>query len=169
MISKLTPEEIENLLYQQFIGHLGCQDKDTVHVSPVNYAYDDGNIYCHSVEGRNVVMMRNNPKVCFQVDEMKDMANWRSVIAWGNFEEINDETQRKKALHILSARRLPITSNIATHLGQTWPFTDEGGGGLRDITGLFFKIALTEKIGEYEKSSLSPQPLFDYVLGEGIF
>ena len=38
MIGKLTSEEIESLLQQQFIGHLGCQDKDTVYVVPVSYA-----------------------------------------------------------------------------------------------------------------------------------
>jgi len=32
---------------------------------------------------------------------MGDMANWNSVITWGNFEEINDEMERRKALHII--------------------------------------------------------------------
>jgi uncharacterized protein len=168
MIGKLTSEEIETLLHQQFVGHLACQDRDTVYVVPVSYAYEGGNIYCHTFEGQKVVMMRNNPKVCFQVDDMKDMANWKSVVTWGNFEEIDDEMERRKALHILSERRLPILSSITTHLGQTWPFTDEGVNALKGITGLFFRILLKEKSGEYEKSSVSPQPLFDYVVGEGV-
>jgi len=168
MIGKLTPKEIENLLHEQFIGHLGCQDKGIVYVVPVSYAYDGGNIYCHSLEGKKVAMMRNNPKVCFQVDEMKDMANWKSVITWGNFEEIGGEIDRRKALHILSARRLPISSSITTHLGQAWPFTDEGANVLEGITGLFFRISLEEKTGEYESSSLSPQPTLGYVISEGI-
>src|SRR6185295_10307374 len=167
MIGKLTSEEIEELLHQQFIGHLGCQDKDTVYVVPVSYAYEEGKIYCHSFEGQKVEMMRNNPKVCFQVDEIKDRANWKSVITWGNFEEIDDEIERRKALHILSARRLPISSSITTHLGETWPFTDEGANVLKGIDGLFFRILLKEKTGEYECSSVSPQPTLAYVIGEG--
>jgi nitroimidazol reductase NimA-like FMN-containing flavoprotein (pyridoxamine 5'-phosphate oxidase superfamily) len=168
MIGKLTFEEIESLLRQQFVGHLGCQDKNIVYVVPVSYAYDGGYIYCHSFEGQKVAMMRNNPKVCFQVDEMKDMANWKSVITWGNFEEIDGEMERRKALHILSARRLPISSSITTHLGETWPFTDEGANVLKGIDGLFFRILLKEKTGEYESSSVSPQPALAYVTGEGI-
>jgi nitroimidazol reductase NimA-like FMN-containing flavoprotein (pyridoxamine 5'-phosphate oxidase superfamily) len=168
MIDKLASEEIEALLLQQFVGHLGCQDKDTVYVVPISYAYDGGYIYCHSFEGQKVAMMRNNPKVCFQVDEMKDMGNWKSVITWGNFEEIDDEMERRKALHILSARRLPISSSITTHLGQTWPFTDEGADVLKDVGGLFFRISLKEKSGEYERSSVSPQPNLSYVISEGI-
>jgi len=168
MIGRLTSEEIENLLHQQFVGHLGCQDKDAVYVVPVSYAYDGGSIYCHSFEGQKVAMMRNNPKVCFQVDEMKDMGNWKSVITLGNFEEIDDEMERRKALHILSARRLPISSSITTHLGQTWPFTDEGASVLEGVGGLFFRISLKEKSGKYESSSVSPQPILGYVIGEGI-
>jgi len=168
MIGKLTSEEIENLLHQQFIGHLGCQDKDTVYVVPVGYAYDGDNIYCHTFEGQKVTMMRNNPKVCFQVDEMKDMGNWKSAITWGNFEEIDDEMERRKALHILSARRLPISSSITKHLGETWPFTDEGANVLEGVGGLFFRISLKEKSGEYENSSMSPQPTLGYVISEGI-
>ena len=101
-------------------------------------------------------MMRNNPKVCFQADEMKDMANWKSVITWGNFEEIDDEMERRKALHILSARRLPISLIITTHFGQAWPFTDEGANILKDIAGIFFRISLTEKTGEYKSCSVTP-------------
>jgi len=158
MIGKLNSKEIENLLYGQCIGHLGCKDKHTIYVVPISYAYDGNNIYFHSFEGQKIVMMRNDPKVCFQVDEMKDMANWKSVIAWGNFEEINDETEKKKALHNLLERRLPISSSITTHLGQTWPFTGEGANVLKGIPGLFFKISLKEKSGKYESNSLSPSP-----------
>lgn len=35
--------------------------------------------------------MRANPEVCSQVDEIDDMANWRSVIAWGRYEELKGE------------------------------------------------------------------------------
>ena len=33
-------------------------------------------------------MMRENPWVCVEVDHMDNLANWRSVIAWGRFEEL---------------------------------------------------------------------------------
>jgi nitroimidazol reductase NimA-like FMN-containing flavoprotein (pyridoxamine 5'-phosphate oxidase superfamily) len=28
-------------------------------------------------------MMRANPHVCFEVDHRENLANWRSVVAWG--------------------------------------------------------------------------------------
>ena len=67
----------------------------------INRKYKLLKLYGHCLEGQKVAMMRNNPEVCFQVEEMRDMANWNSVITWGNFEEINDEMERRKALHII--------------------------------------------------------------------
>ena len=51
-----------------------------------------GNIlYAHSLEGLKISIMRKNPTVCFQVDTMKDMADWESVLLWGTFEELTNE------------------------------------------------------------------------------
>ncbi len=48
--------------------------------------------------------MRKNPEVCFQVDEMKDQANWKSVIVWGSYEEITNELERYYAMKFLVSR-----------------------------------------------------------------
>jgi nitroimidazol reductase NimA-like FMN-containing flavoprotein (pyridoxamine 5'-phosphate oxidase superfamily) len=45
-------------------------------------------VYCHTHEGTKLDMMRQNPKICFEVDDLMDMANWRSVIAKGTFQEL---------------------------------------------------------------------------------
>jgi len=165
MFGHLSEDAIEDVLHKQFIGRIGCNYNDLTYVVPIGYAYDGKYVYAHAEEGMKINMMRQNPKVCFEVYRMENMGNWQCVIGWGNFEEIDDEMERKKALHILSARRLPISSSITTHLGHTWPFMDEDAKG---ITGLFFRISLKEKSGEYESSSVSPQPILGYVLGEGI-
>ncbi len=161
MIGKLSSEEIENLLYKQCVGRIGCHDGDFVYVVPTSYAYDANYVYCHSYEGKKIDTMRKNPKVCFQVDEMKDMANWKSVIAWGNYEELTNEEERINALKILVKRRLPILSSATTHLGKTWPFVGEGHNGLKDIPGIAFRISLKEKSGKFEKSSVSPFPTYE--------
>ena len=38
--------------------------------------------------GRKVEMMRANPKVCVQVDDVRALDDWRSVIVWGEFREL---------------------------------------------------------------------------------
>ena len=119
---------------------------------PVSYAYDGTYVYVHSREGMKIDFMRNNPAVCFQVDNLHDLGNWQSVIAWGNYDELLDGPDRKHAIDTLLKRRLPIISSVTTHLGATWPFTSEGD---TEVDGIIFRIALTKKTGRYESTSYS--------------
>jgi nitroimidazol reductase NimA-like FMN-containing flavoprotein (pyridoxamine 5'-phosphate oxidase superfamily) len=153
MIGKLNTGEIENLLNEKVVGHIGCYAGDQIYVVPVSYAYDGKYVFVHSLEGKKIEMMRKNPSVCFQVDDTHNMANWRSVIAWGHFEELSDMTERNKALKKLIDRHLPLVSSETTHLGGIWPFPPED---LSIIKGVVFRIELKEKTGRYEKSEATP-------------
>ena len=161
MIKQLSPSEIDDLLHEQIVGRIGCHYENEVYIIPMSYAYDGNYVYCHSFEGKKMKMMRKNPKVCFQVDEMKDMGNWKSAIAWGNFEELIDKKERNKALKILLQRRLPIISSITTHLGETWPFTTATEDELDKIPGIVFRISIKEKTGKIESTSESPLLMFN--------
>lgn len=156
MIEHLSDIEIERLLQTQIVGRIGCNDNGISYVVPISYAYDNWCVYCHSFEGKKIEIMRKNPKVCFEVDETTDMSNWKSVIAWGEFQELIDHDERNKALQLLLKRRLPIRSSITTHLGPTWPFAGNDNIGLQDIPGIVFKIKLEEKTGKSESTSESP-------------
>jgi nitroimidazol reductase NimA-like FMN-containing flavoprotein (pyridoxamine 5'-phosphate oxidase superfamily) len=156
MLAELSIQEIEDLLHDQIVGRIGCHDGDVVYVVPISYAYQENVIYCHSYEGKKMELMRKSPKVCFQVDEMKDMANWKSVIAWGDFEELQKEKEKVNALIILLNRKLPIPSSITTHLGEHWPFTSITPVELNKIPGTVFKITLVKKTGRIESTSESP-------------
>src|SRR5689334_23317934 len=98
MFGKLTPVEVEEILRHEYIGRLGCHADDVTYVVPISYAYDGVYIYGRTFDGMKVNMMRKNPKVCFQVDHMRNMANWQSVISWGEYEEINQVDERNHAL-----------------------------------------------------------------------
>jgi nitroimidazol reductase NimA-like FMN-containing flavoprotein (pyridoxamine 5'-phosphate oxidase superfamily) len=161
MIKQLSSTEIEDLLSKQIVGRIGCYYENEIYIVPISYAYEDNAIYCHSFEGKKMEMMRKNPKICFQVDEMKDMANWKSVIAWGDFEELTDKKERNKALKILLRRPLPIISSITTHLGETWPFTSPTEEELNSISGIVFKVFIKEKTGKLEATSESPLLMFN--------
>jgi nitroimidazol reductase NimA-like FMN-containing flavoprotein (pyridoxamine 5'-phosphate oxidase superfamily) len=161
MIGQLSQIEIEELLHKQIVGRIGCHDKNLVYIVPMSYAYDGENIYCHTYNGKKLEMMRKNPKVCFQVDEMNNMADWKSVLAWGEFEELNDQKERNTGLRILLKRSLPIISSITTHLGEAWPFSVDDPNGLDNIPGVVFRIFLKEKTGRFERTSESPMLAFN--------
>ena len=154
MIGKLNNEQIEELLKSQLVGRLACQEGANVYIVPMSYAYDGKYIYLRSFEGKKIEMMRRNHNVCFQVDDLSNMAEWKSVIALGEFEELTDEIERKKAIKYLIDRQLPLVSSETTHLGSVWPFSPEN---LNTIGGIVFRVLLKEKTGRFEKSkSASP-------------
>ncbi len=148
MFGTLTNEQIDDLLKKQFIGRIGCHSKGLTYVVPISYAYDGQYIYCHTMEGgMKVKMMKENPEVCFEVDSLEMMATWKSVIAWGKFEEITNKEERSKALKVLLSRVYPFISSKKMQLGDQWPFVPDDPN---EIKGIVFRIKLREKTGKYE-------------------
>ncbi|RYF87527.1 MAG: pyridoxamine 5'-phosphate oxidase family protein [Chitinophagaceae bacterium] len=154
MLGTLDPVQIEDVLTKGMVGRLGCHADGETYIVPISYAYDGQYIYCHTHEGKKTALLRKNPSVCFQVDEMQDMANWKSVIVQGNFEELKEAKQRVSGMQTLLNRYLPVISSMTTHLGRHWPFQPED---INEIDGIVFRISVREKTGKYELGQASPQ------------
>ena len=150
MFGKLAPNQVEEFLKKQFIGRIGCHADNITYVVPISYAYDGIYIYGHTFEGLKIDMMRKNPKVCFEIDDTNNLANWQSVVAWGEFEELKDGKERDEALQKLNARILPVITSATMHISPQWPFP---AGDTSSIKGVVYRIRLTEKTGRFEKSS----------------
>lgn len=153
MLGNLPSSQIEKVLKSQLIGRIGCSLNGDTYIVPISYAYDGNYIYCHTTEGKKTAIMRTNPKVCFQVDEMKDMANWKSVIVQGWFEELKSVEDRKIGMQTLLNRYLPVISSVTTHIGEHWPFHPDD---VTDINGIVFRIIVNEKTGRFESTMQSP-------------
>ena len=141
MLGTLDSQQIEHLLHAEVVGRIGCHAGGRTYVVPVTYAYDGAAVYCHSAEGLKLAMMRQNDAVCFEVDRMESMVNWRSVIASGTFEELHGEAAQL-GLTLLIRRLAPVlTSETApTHRADTVA-----------RTAVVFRIVLGEKTGRFEK------------------
>ena len=114
-IGKLGNTDALAILREGTLGRLGCIAADWPYVVPVNYYFDGDNIYIHTLPGKKLDALRVNPRVCLQVDEIKDPYNWRSVIAYGTFEEIsNEETQENILTKLYS--RLPHMTPVESRL-----------------------------------------------------
>ena len=143
MIEILGDEEIERILTDQFVGRLGCHADGRTYVVPIAYAYRDNCIYGHSAEGVKIRMMRANPNVCFEVDRIEGLSQWRSVITWGHYEELHGQSARE-ALRILLLRFLTTKTHALDHpLPPARP-------GVLDEEGIVYRIRLTEKTGRVE-------------------
>ncbi len=90
---ELSPREVDEFLRGQRIARLGCHADGVTYVVPLIYAYEDGAVVTVTTEGRKTAMLRENPRVCVEVDEYDadGKGSWRSVIAHGTCEELAGE------------------------------------------------------------------------------
>ena len=111
MLGVLNELQINALLISELVGRLGCSLNRQPYVVPVAYAYDGDFIYGHTSDGLKVQMLRENPLVCFEVDRIDDMANWRSAIVIGEFEELAlNEIESENALRLITNKMMPFKS-----------------------------------------------------------
>lgn len=148
MFGTLNDSDIENLISTNVVGRLGCHADGETYIVPISYAYDGNYIYGRTFEGKKILMMRKNPNVCFQIDLMKDMADWQSVIAWGTFEELTHETERNEGLKKLISRILPNIASETMKFTSEWPFPTQD---YNRIEGIVFRIKITKKSGRFER------------------
>ena len=113
----LLEEEARALLNGCRIGRLGCVDNGEPYVVPINYVFEDESIYSHSLPGQKIEALRANPRACLQVDEIENDFSWRSVIAYGNFEEIRTPGERRSILGKLLAH-FPLLTPVESVMAQ---------------------------------------------------
>lgn len=149
MRADLTREQIENVLRSELTGRIGCHAEGRTYVVPVSYAYDGVHVYGHSSDGLKIRSMRANPAVCFEVEQIDNLANWRSVIAWGQFEELAGPDEHR-ARERLRERFGPfVTSETAQPSAGPRTEQDTSDPPLR--RAIFYRIHLIEKTGRYER------------------
>jgi nitroimidazol reductase NimA-like FMN-containing flavoprotein (pyridoxamine 5'-phosphate oxidase superfamily) len=148
MLGKLNAHEINNILTSQVLGRLACADGKQPYVVPVTYAYDGKYIYGQSNEGMKLKILRKNPSVCFEVDMMTDMRNWKSVVVYGKFEELKNKAA-EKARDILFNMVFPLMTSSTIH-----PFGHEVRDTVDDRTRVKFvmyRIKIKKVTGRFEK------------------
>ncbi len=145
MIGELTPSQIEEILRSHAIGRIGCHARGRTYVVPITYAYDGKSIVCHTGLGLKVDMMRENPMVCFEVEDLRHLPSWSSVIAQGRYQEL-EGAAATAALDELVAR---MSSS------PPYPMPWEGAGlynpSYEQRPEIVFRITLFEKSGRYDR------------------
>lgn len=150
MLGKLNKTQIDDVLYGATVGRIGCYANNKIYVVPITYVYDGKCIYARSKEGMKIEMMRENPSVCFEVDVMENMANWRSVILWGTFAELEDEPAIESGMKILQDKLMPL---IASETAINQPHEMRAPHiVVKEKKAIIFRIVIHEFTGRFEKS-----------------
>ncbi len=145
-----TETDIDELLRNQLYGHVGClTPDDRLYVVPITYAYHEGSIYSFSSSGLKIDAMRHHPSVCFQVEQFQENGSWKSVIAWGTFEELDGE-DKLSAMKLLFNRLSYETSTAISPLYQppAEVLAPQASQGMKEKDAIFYRIRITEKTGK---------------------
>ncbi len=120
MIKNSDQEAARTLFKEQKFGHLGCVlETGEPYVVPVNYLYQDDEIYIHCLPGQKLDALRANGKVCLQVEKIGKSCRWQSAIAFGEFQEIKRTNKKIEILKEFSARFKDLTP-VEAMIEEQW-------------------------------------------------
>ena len=108
--------EIEAMLRSQHYGRLAFAFRDRVDIEPIHYVYDDGWIYGRTAPGTKLTVLTHHPWVAFEIDEVRDLFEWRSAVVKGTvyFVEPDGSPQQDEVYdRALAALRQLVPETLA--------------------------------------------------------
>jgi nitroimidazol reductase NimA-like FMN-containing flavoprotein (pyridoxamine 5'-phosphate oxidase superfamily) len=99
LVHELDSTECVALLQRTTLGRLACSHRDQPYVVPILFSYDADLkcVYGFSPIGQKVRWMRENPKVCLEVEDIDDRNHWKTVVVVGRYHEIHEEPREAAA------------------------------------------------------------------------
>jgi len=119
-IEQMHKDEMEELLARLNYGHLACSNDDVPYVVPVHFAYDAPSVYIYTTEGKKAEMIRKNPRVCLQAEEVQDRRNWKSVIINGEAHQVMDADERQRAIDLITQINPTLTPAVSIRWMDSW-------------------------------------------------
>ena len=108
-VKDMATGEMQALLLRVGFGHLGCTRDNHPYVVPMHYAYDGQDIYFFTTEGTKTEIIAANHEVCFQVEEVTDSSNWRSVMVIGEAQRVIKPDEIEQAMQLITERNQTLT------------------------------------------------------------
>ncbi len=86
------------LVKKQRLARLACANADVPYVVPVQYAFANDRLYVFTLPGKKLDIMRRNPNVCVQIDQLKNRHSWKSVVVDARYIDLEvDECREEKS------------------------------------------------------------------------
>ena len=87
-IRELTGLECSDILQRSELGHLACARHDQPYIVPIHFSFDNQRqcLYAFSTVGQKIQWMRENPRVCIEVEDITDKNYWTTVLIFGIYE-----------------------------------------------------------------------------------
>ena len=102
-IQEMSKDECLDALTRLRFGRLACAHENQPYVVPIYFVYrsavgGEQHLYGFTTLGQKVHWMRSNPLVCVEWDEVVSYNRWKSIIAFGRYEELLETPENKQEL-----------------------------------------------------------------------
>ncbi len=91
LIRELDAGESRALLSRHHVGRIAYSFHDRVDIQPIHYVLDDEWIYGRTGLGTKFATLAHHPWCAFEVDEVRDLFDWDSVVVKGHIELLDPE------------------------------------------------------------------------------
>jgi len=100
-IEIMSQADCRTLIRDERLGRLACCKDDRPLVVPIYYVCSGNLIYCFSMPGQKLDVMRANPNVCLEIENIERINRWKCVIIQGVFREFSTPEDKDAAWEIL--------------------------------------------------------------------
>jgi uncharacterized protein len=150
-VQKLSTEECHLALANARFGRLACSRDNQPYIVPTYFIVEDDQIYAFALPGQKLDWMRENPRVCLEIDNVSGSDNWTSVVVLGRYEELPESPEykplRKRAHDLLQERPMWWEPGAVTVAER--PET-------RGFAPVYYRISIDQLTGH--RGGASPKP-----------
>jgi uncharacterized protein len=110
VIHDLSAEECRHVLGRTHLGRLACARSNQPYIVPFSFAFsrEEDCLYSFATHGQKIDWMRENPRVCVEVDDIGDEHHWTTVVIFGRYHEIDrnepESSSRRSAFELFQQR-----------------------------------------------------------------
>ena len=137
LIHDLSPADCRDVLSRMHLGRLACARYNQPYIVPFSFAFnrEEDCLYSFATHGQKIDWMRENPRVCVEVDDIGDEHHWTTVVIFGRYHEIERSEpvspSRQRALELFQQR------------SEWWlPAIGKREGGAEHAEPIFYWVSL---------------------------
>ena len=118
---RLTAAECRALIRRNAVGRLAFLNHKEVDIEPIHYVFDGRWLFGRTSEGSKLHALGHFPYVAFEVDEVRGLFDWRSVVAHGTYYVARDDTTSEADRRTFQRARKLLRTLIPETLGAGDP------------------------------------------------
>ena len=96
-IRELSREECEAVLRRHVVGRVAFAFDRRVEILPIHFVFEDGWLYGRTSPGGKIDMWRHSRWVAFEVDEVRGVFDWTSVVVHGGLYLLSPDSTEADA------------------------------------------------------------------------